>query len=653
MEEVFELEVYTEAYVTVEGAKELTEFTDAYDERIEEVKSAVEAIKEEREDARFDVLVQEVTEQVEESFAQYPAGMIPQEVIQETIDEQVEDLPTATWYVYDRDTLTEHSGYGENADRMKAIGKVFPVLFFLVAALISLTTMTRMVEEQRTQIGVYKALGYSRWKILQKYLWYAALATIFGSILGVLIGEKLLPYIIVTAYGIMYPHMGVVLVPYQPVYGLMAAGAALACTLLATFFACMKELHQQAAELMRPPAPKNGKRVFLEKVPFIWNRLNFTWKATVRNLIRYKKRFFMTLFGIGSCMALLLVGYGLKDSIFDIGVLQYKEIQLYDGLVILDEDASADEKEESYRLLSEQADVVDTMETYLQQVEIRKGDVHKDVNLNVAKEDADFERFVRFADRVSKESYHLDHKGAILTEKMATMLDVQVGDVVYLPHDKYGEVAVEIQAICENYLGHYLYMTKEYYEELYGEEPEYNSIYYTMKDGKEGKVRDVGEEIIETAGALSVSYTEDVQEQLDEMLGSLNIVMVVLVVSAGMLAFVVLYSLNNINITERARELATLKVLGFYDREVSSYVFRENILLTVLGAIVGIFLGQFLHRFIIVTVEVESAMFGRNIDPSSFVYSFLITMAFSLFVNLVMHAKLKRINMVESLKSVE
>ena len=526
-------------------------------------------------------------------------------------------------------------------------------MFFLVAALISLTTMTRMVEEQRTLIGTFKALGYGRYSIAGKYIGYALLATLSGSITGVLIGEKILPYIIITAYGIMYQHMGVVVIPYNWYYGLIATFAALACTLVATVFSCFKELREQAAELMRPPTPKQGKRVILEKVPFIWKRLNFIWKATVRNLIRYKKRFFMTVFGIGGCMALLLVGFGLKDSIFDIAVLQYGEIELYDGNVILNDDATKAEKTESCDKLASDPAVENTAINLLQQIDVIQGKNKKEVYLSVPKDEKEFSRFVVFQNRITKERYQLQDDGIILTEKMAKMLEVEVGDSITIKDDVKGELQVKITNICENYMGHYLYMTEKLYKQLYGKTPDYNSVYYGMKDEKMADLEKVGESILDTKGALSVSYTNNMKAQVDDMLSSLDVVLIVLVISAGMLAFVVLYNLNNINITERQRELATLKVLGFYDKEVCAYVYRENIILTAVGALAGILMGKILHQFVIVTVEIDSVMFGRNIDLSSFVYGFLITMGFSLFVNGVMYFKLKKIDMVESLKSVE
>ena len=566
---------------------------------------------------------------------------------------EINDLEKPEWYIYDRSNLPDYTGYGENADRMRAIGEVFPAIFFLVAALISLTTMTRMVEEQRTQIGTLKALGYEKHSIAGKYLGYALLATVSGSVVGILFGEKVFPYIIINAYGIMYQHMHDIVIPYNLGYGLGAAAAALASTLLATILSCYKELREQAAELMRPPTPKQGQRVLLERVTFIWKRLNFSWKASIRNLVRYKKRLFMTIFGIGGCMALMLVGFGLKDSIFAIVDIQYGEIQLYDGNIILTDDATDEEKNNILTELDKDSAMTGSTEGLLTQITVGNGDEWHDVYLDVPKDVEEFSEFVVLQDRVTNEKYELDDSGAVLTEKMAKELDVKPGDTITICDEDRGDLKVEISAVCENYMGHYLYMTPAYYEKVYGETPDYNSIFYKTADRITEEAERIGEEALALPGTLSISYTTDLKEQVDNMLGALDAVIAVLIISAGMLAFVVLYNLNNINITERQRELATLKVLGFYNGEVAMYVYRENIVLTILGAIFGIILGKILHGFIIVTVEIESVMFGRNIDLSSFVYGFLLTLLFSLLVNGAMYFKLKKINMVESLKSVE
>lgn len=569
-------------------------------------------------------------------------------------EEEIAKIELPKWYVYDRSTLIEYSGFGENAERLGAIGRVFPVLFFLVAALISLTSMTRMVEEQRTSIGTMKALGYGKGAIASKYIGYALLATAGGSIIGVLIGEKILPYIIVYAYGILYQHLPQILVPYDWGYAAMASGAAVFCTIFATVMACYRELDAQPAVLMRPPTPKNGRRVLLERIGIIWRHLNFTWKSTIRNLMRYKKRFFMTIFGIGGCMALMLVGFGLKDSCYEIAELQYAEIQFYDGSVYLQEDITEEQQESLTKALDEEEQITKYMEADMRNITLLKGKKERAAYECVFSEVEDIPQFVDFHDRKTKETYLLSDEGVIVSEKTAKLLGAEAGDTIEIKDEENGNKEVRIAAICENYMGHYIYFTPSYYEDVYGEEPEYNSILFKVEDScTNTDMEKIGRNVLKEEGALSVSYTHDIEKQLDDMLRSLNLVIVVLIISAGMLAFVVLYNLNTVNIAERKRELATLKVLGFYNNEVAEYVYRENILLTFLGAVVGVVLGKFLHLFIIETVEVDSAMFGRNINMPSFIYSLVLTVLFSLMINGVMYFKLKKIDMVESLKSIE
>ena len=568
---------------------------------------------------------------------------------------EIKKIENPKWYVQTReDALTEYQGYGDNADRMRSIGKVFPVLFFLVAALISLTTMTRMVEEQRVQIGTMKALGYGKAAIAGKYIGYALIATLGGSIFGVLIGEKILPFIIIYAYMILYKHLPAILVPYHMSYALQASGIAVACTLIATIASCYKELAAEPAELMRPAAPKQGKRILLERIGIIWKHLNFTWKSTVRNLIRYKKRFFMTIFGIGGCMALMVVGFGLKDCIYEIVSLQYEKVQFYDAATYMSDDISEENRQQLHDYLDQNADIKETIEARMQKTDVKSASGKKTLYLMVPSDNEKIEDFLSFHSRTNKdEVYSLKKDEVILTEKMASLLNVKVGDELTIEDEDKGDQTVTVGAICENYMSHYLYLSPEKYEELYGVPAEYNTIIYSVKDGKDDQIEKIGTKLLSMDGVLNVSYTSSIEGRLDDMLRSLNLVIVVLIVSAGMLAFVVLYNLNNINITERQRELATLKVLGFYDGEVASYVYRENILLTIIGSVVGMVLGNLLHRYIILTVEVEEAMFGRQIHWQSYLYSFLFTVAFSLFVNWVMFYKLKKIDMVESLKSVE
>ena len=566
---------------------------------------------------------------------------------------ELEDLEKPEWMVTDREDLPEYTDYGDNADRLRNIGQVFPVIFFLVAALISLTTMTRMVEEQRTQIGTLKALGYKKSAIAAKYICYAFFATLLGSVLGMLIGEKIIPYIIITAYGIMYHNVAnTISIDYQPGFALIASAASVVCTVGATLFASGKELQETPASLMRPPAPKEGKRVLLERLTFIWKHLSFSWKSTIRNLFRYKKRLIMTVFGIAGSMGLMLVGFGIQDSISDIAAIQYRELQHYDGMVIEDSDATEEEHAELFEYMKENEQIAHCNRVQMTKISAPKGSSNISIYLFVPESLSEFAKDVTLKNRITGETYELTDEGAAISEKTASLLGLKVGDMIPLKKgDK--EYKVRVAVITENYMSHYLYMTPRVYEQTFGEKPEYENIVFTMQEDCKDDLEMAGSRILANPGALSISYTSSLASQVDRMLSTLDAVILVLIVSAGMLAFVVLYNLNNINITERQRELATLKVLGFYDGEVSQYVLRENVILTVLGIMFGAVFGILIHRYVITTVEVDAVMFGRNIKPLSFLYSGILTSIFSIVVNGVMHFKLKTIDMVESLKSVE
>ena len=566
---------------------------------------------------------------------------------------ELEDLEMPEWMVTDREDLPEYTDYGDNADRLRNIGQVFPVIFFLVAALISLTTMTRMVEEQRTQIGTLKALGYKKSAIAAKYICYAFFATLLGSVLGMLIGEKIIPYIIITAYGIMYHNVAnTISIDYQPGFALIASAASVVCTVGATLFASGKELQETPASLMRPPAPKEGKRVLLERLTFIWKHLSFSWKSTIRNLFRYKKRLIMTVFGIAGSMGLMLVGFGIQDSISDIAAIQYRELQHYDGMVIEDSDATEEEHAELFEYMKENEQIAHCNRVQMTKISAPKGSSNISIYLFVPESLSEFARDVTLKNRITGETYELTDEGAAISEKTASLLGLKVGDMIPLKKgDK--EYKVRVAVITENYMSHYLYMTPRVYEQTFGEMPEYENIVFTMQEDCKDDLEMAGTRILAYPGALSISYTSSLASQVDRMLSTLDAVILVLIVSAGMLAFVVLYNLNNINITERQRELATLKVLGFYDGEVSQYVLRENVILTVLGIMFGAVFGILIHRYVITTVEVDAVMFGRNIKLLSFLYSGILTSIFSIVVNGVMHFKLKTIDMVESLKSVE
>ncbi|MDO5574476.1 MAG: FtsX-like permease family protein, partial [bacterium] len=566
---------------------------------------------------------------------------------------QVADLEIPEWYVLDRSYIQTYVEYGQDADRIGAIGEVFPLIFFLVAALVSLTTMTRMVEEERTQIGTLKALGYSNLSIAAKYLVYALLASLLGSLFGLVAGQKILPPTIINAYAIMYDNLPVVVAPLNLRYSVTSTAAAVLCTTLATLLACYKELLAAPAVLMRPAAPKAGKRVLLERVTFIWKHLSFTQKSTIRNLIRYRKRFFMTVFGIGGCMALLLVGFGLKDSINAIGELQFGVIRIYDADITIEDDATEEEKEELYRTL--QADQRVTGQMYGEQlaIDIRANDITKSGYLVIPENQDEMPDYINFRNRVTHESYSMNDEGVIMTEKLATLLGVKKGDTITLKEDDTSEIQVEVSEVTENYFNHYIYMSKVLYEKLFHKPVEYSQIFLKNTQNEEAFETAMGTYYMELESVAGITFYSGMAERIKNMLKSMDTIIWVLVISAALLAFVVLYNLNNINVNERKRELATLKVLGFYDGEVSSYVNRENVLLTLLGAVAGIFLGMILHYFVIMTAEIDIMMFGRDIKPVSYVYSVLLTFAFSLIVNFVMYFRLKRIDMIESLKSVE
>lgn len=567
--------------------------------------------------------------------------------------EALAELKEPEWYVLDRGSIQTYVEYEQDAMRIDAIGKVFPAIFFLVAALVCLTTMTRMVEENRTQVGTLKALGYGKTAIAGKYIGYAFSASLLGGLGGLVLGQKLLPVVIIDAYGILYTNLPRAL---NPIYGglsFYSTGIAVAVTTAAALFACFHELKEVPAQLMRPEAPKNGKRVFLERLGFLWKRLNFTQKSTVRNLIRYKKRFFMTVLGIGGCMGLLLVGFGLKDSIMAIGDRQFGYIRTYSSTLALEEDAGEAEKTALMERARQDSQIEEAMWAYEKTIDVGKGEKEKSSYLTVIEDTGKLPDFIALQDRTTKEKYELDDSGVIVTEKLAKLLDLSAGDTIWLKEGERARVEVTVSHVVENYYFHYIYMTESLYEQLYGETPEYNEILTVNEADDEAFEEQFQERYMKEDGVLNVSFIGSISDRVEDMLKSMNTVIYVLVIAAGLLAFIVLYNLNNINISERKRELATLKVLGFYDREVTGYVTRENLCLTLIGCAAGVVIGQILHRYIIVTAEIDLMMFGREINGISYVISILLTFLFSVIVNVFMHFHLKKVDMVESMKSVE
>lgn len=567
---------------------------------------------------------------------------------------EIDAMEFTKWYVLDRNTIESYVSFEQDADRMDAISKVFPAIFFLVAALVSLTTMTRMVDEGRTQIGTLKALGYSRTAVAKKYIKYALYATLFGSIIGVFCGGKIFPYIVITTYKLMYPCLPEVVMPIHRYYSVMAILIAVCCTLAATLTVCTRSFKEQPAALMRPVAPKEGKRILLERVGFVWKHLSFTRKASLRNIFRYKKRFFMTVIGIACCMALLLVGFGLKDSIGVMAHIQYGELWRYDGSVSISATAEEEEKNTLFSELARNKEIADASPVYETMIDLSSGDITKSISLIVLPDADAFARFFCFRDRNSGTEYTIEKGSILMTEKLARMLKVEAGDTVQFMPDAASFYPAEIAAITENYIYHYVFMTQTTYQQIFGEKPEYNECFLRFREsGKEAEEAIAADLLKQHEIVTSILVTSTLQKQIDDMLQSLNIIVYVLIICAGMLAFIVLYNLSNINITERRRELATLKVLGFYDGEVSGYVYRENVMMTLLGIFIGMAGGKVLHGYVITTCEVDIVMFGHIIKPASFLYSGLLTVLFAVLIGMIMHFKLKKINMVESLKSIE
>lgn len=624
--EAFSCSAYTTIYARTEDTGQLDCYGSTYEERLTQIKEEVRKTGEER----CELLLEEMR-------ASLPAA----------VAEQIKP-DTLRWFVLGRDTVPSIVEYGMDAERIGKIGKVFPAVFYLVAALVSLTTMTRMIEEERTQIGTMKALGYGKGSIAAKYLWYSLSAALIGSLAGVLLGSRVLPLVIIKAYKILYTHLPEPVTPIQMPIALISVGIALFCTVAATLSACYRELAAVPSVLMRPAAPKEGKRVFLEHITFLWRLLSFSWKATFRNLFRYKKRLFMTIFGIGGCMALLMVGFGLRDSISEIVNNQYKKLWTYDAqLTVKNTEVSLDSDTVAPWIGNQ-------LPTLQKTIDLESVNAQKSAELFVPERLEDLEEFLTLTSRKNNEiRYELTAEGVILSEKLAHMLKVGVGDSVRLKRGEGEYVTVSVTAIVENYLHHYVYMSPELYCRLFQEKPACNRIFLKLLPMTQKQKSAFSKELMSQENIDAVSYVEDLQEHVDKMMESLDFVVIVLIVAAALLAFIVLYNLNNINILERRRELATIRVLGFYDTELAMYVYRENILLTVLGILFGTILGIFLHRFVIITCEIDMIMFGRSISWFSYAASVACTLLFSALVNAGMFRKLRAIDMVESLKNME
>ena len=571
---------------------------------------------------------------------------------QEELDKarrDVESIEECTWYVLDRNTNAGYVSYSMDADRMGNLASVFPLIFFLVAALVCLTTMTRMVEEQRVTIGGLKALGYSKGAIAVKYVGYGFLASALGSLIGLAVGLTLLPWIICTAWGIIYA-TGDIYYSLEPATSLFACGAAVGTVTLAALGACFSTLTAVPAQLMRPKAPPMGRRILLERIGPLWRRLSFNYKVTLRNLFRYQKRFWMTVAGIGGCAALIVTAFGLRDSILDIMDIQYDEIYRYTAQVGLVDKVTTGELGEVEAMLEQSGLVTDFAPCRSETVTARTDAYSVDATLQTTANQEELERFVNLRHRTSSEPVTLPDDGVVLTEKLAKLLDVEVGDTITLEGDK--TVTARVADITEHYIQHSVYITDAYYQTLFGQAPEDNTVLMDYDPEAEGADQ-LASDLVALDGVTTVSLNEDTRRTYSSSLESVDYAVILIIVCAAALAFVVLYNLTNINITERMREMATLKVLGFYDRELSAYIYRENVILTVFGVAMGMLMGKALHQWLILTVEIDLLMFGRVLQWKSYAWATALTVVFSLLVNLAAHRKLKKLDMVESLKTVE
>lgn len=567
---------------------------------------------------------------------------------------KLDDIKKPEWYVLDRNQNSGYVSYMQDTDRIAKIATVFPVVFFVVAALISLTSMSRMVEEQRVQIGTLKALGYTKMQIASKYIIYALLATIVGAIIGLLIGFNILPKIITDMYRMMYTIPKIIL-EFNIQYALIGTGVAMICTVGATIYSCRRELTNMPAVLMRPKSPKAGKRVFIEKIPFIWKRFSFTQKVTARNIFRYKKRFLMTIIGVMGCTALILAGFGLKDAVGQMIPLQYGSIFKYDVQISLKDNITTTKINEQANKITNMEQFTGILKVNMQSIEVTSIENTQNIQLIVPESTEDFDEYIKLRSRVNRnKTYSLQDEGIVVTEKLAKLLKLKEGDNIKLKNADDIEVETKVEHITENYLMHYIYMSPELYKKLYGEDIRVNTIFANTIDLSQEEENDLGAKVLEdkeyTAGITFISSTQDI---FSEVMNNMNFVVWVLIIAAGLLAFVVLYNLSNTNISERIRELATIKVLGFYDKEVYDYISRETIILTLIGMLLGLGAGVFLTMFIIKTCELDVLMFDTRIYWASYIYAMLITIFFATIVNIATYFALKKIDMIESLKSVE
>lgn len=563
---------------------------------------------------------------------------------------EIDELEMPKWYVLDRNSNMSYASFVMNADKVAAIAKVFPVFFYLIAALVALTTMTRMVEEERLQLGTLKSLGYSKAVIISKYIVYSGLASILGSIFGVMVGISVMPYVIWNAYGVMY-HLPDFTTQFDAKIVFLASGMAIVSTLASTIYAVSNSLKEKPAALMQPKAPAAGKRILLEHVSLIWSKMTFNQKATARNLFRYKKHFYMTIIGIGGCTALLMAGFGLRDSISTVIDTQFFKVFQYDIVLDLDGDKKANADLNSF--LEDPAHIEAFSPVFKEKAELKHQDDSYDSTIFVPLEPSSISHFIVLKNRKTQEEYQFSPASVIVTEKIAETLHLGAGDKIVLENEDGAVFEFTITGITENYLGNYVYVSRELYEQSAHAKAAANSFLVNTPYEETQRQEQLISDLLSFDNVFSAELVSGSKATFENLLHSINYIVIVIIVASGMLAFIVLYNLTNININERKKELATLKVLGFYNNEVAGYIFRETIILTLIGTGFGLLLGRIFHKFIVFTIENIDFMFGRRVFFASYLLSAVITLLFSLIVNIFMYKKIKGIEMVESMKAVD
>lgn len=692
----FKNNYYTECYAVIDGAKDMDTYSDEYKKLIDKYADDIKAISKERLDIRKQTVIDEYTrakadkkeelletikknveDSITEQYQAYYPGMDVSSMIapyvktayekavaqfdfdavnaeyDKKMNETLADSDSWEWYVLTRESSYSFRDYESSANRMKAIATVFPLFFIIVAGLVCLTTMTRMVEEERGLIGTYKALGYGKATIALKYVIYAFLASLTGAVIGCAAGLRLFPYIIYESWNIIY-QMPAIKYASHTILSVVAVASLILVTLIATLYSCYNELSEVPSALMRPKAPKNGKKILLEHT-FIWKHLSFTKKVTMRNIFLYKKRFFMTVIGIAGCGALITAGFGIKDSVQSIIDNQYGQIIHYDNILVFNKNADSDARNNlSDKISSDEYYKSSLMDyAYTAEVKIPGSKDDYSTEITVVNDISAYRDYVTFRTRRSKKTIELDDSGVIISEKLAKDLNVKEGDNVLIHDEDNKQATVKVSGVMEMYINNYIFMTSEYYSQVFGYTPDNNRILGILTSDGEDIQSVIGDRYLTDNNVKSLTFVKANITRFENMIQSLDLVTWVLIISAGMLAFVVLYNLTNVNISERIREIATIKVLGFYDREVGEYVYRENIILTLIGGVFGLLLGMALHAYIMTTIELDGVMFGTKINISSFLISYGITILFSLLINIFMYPSLKKIPMVESLKSVE